>query len=38
VNSLDFDLGSMQYVLKSEQCTMPSAGLNRVYTCSMIDD
>ena len=36
INFLEFDIGSMQYILTSEQCQMPSAGLSRKYTCSMI--
>jgi len=37
VNYLDFDLGYMQYVLKSEECQMPSAGLKRTYSASLIE-
>jgi len=36
MNNLDFDLGSMQYILSSESFGLPSAGLKRVYTISSV--
>ena len=34
INTLDFDIGSMQYSLKQGTCQLPNTGLNRSYTFS----
>jgi hypothetical protein len=36
MNHLDFDLGSMQYMITSENFGLPSAGLKRKYTTSEV--
>ncbi|KRW99659.1 WD40-repeat-containing domain [Pseudocohnilembus persalinus] len=37
INSLDFNLGSMQYQLTSSTCQLPSSGLIRTYSTAIID-
>jgi len=37
VNILEYDLGSLQYQLKTSYIQLPSSGLIRHYTCSKID-
>jgi WD40 repeat protein len=34
INSLEFDISSMQYYLKQGTCQLPNTGLNRTYTFS----
>lgn len=38
VNHLVYDVGAVRYVLRSEACTMPTAGLVRNYWCAATDD
>lgn len=38
INTLDFDVGSMQYYLKSYPIQLPSSGLIRNYTVAFIDN
>lgn len=37
INSLDFDISSMQYLLKTSNCQLPNTGLQRNYTFSLIN-
>jgi len=37
INTLEFDVGSMQYQLKSFPIQLPSSGLIRNYTVAFID-
>lgn len=37
LNTLEFNLGTMKYVLKTSIFQKPAVGLNRTYTCSTID-
>ncbi|EAS05346.1 zinc carboxypeptidase family protein, putative (macronuclear) [Tetrahymena thermophila SB210] len=37
INTLDFNVGSMQYTLKSTNCQLPSSGLIRTYTKAIVD-
>lgn len=37
INMLEFDLGSLQYQLKTSFVQLPSSGLIRNYTCAKID-
>ncbi len=34
INTLEFDIASMQYYLKQGVCQLPNTGLNRTYTFS----
>lgn len=38
LHTLEFDVGSMKYFSTSENFKLPSAGLNRVYTCNASDE
>ena len=37
INTLDFDIGSMQYFVKEGQCQLPNTGLIRNYIFSVVN-
>lgn len=37
LNTLEFNLGTMKYIMKNTAFQKPAVGLNRNYTCSVID-
>ena len=37
MNSLDFDVSTMSYKLKSDVCSLPSSGLMRTYLTGIVD-
>ena len=37
INTIVYNIGTMQYQVKQEQCQLPASGLIRHYTCGQID-